>query len=123
MNNNSKGYTVIELVVIVVLLSILMTIVAVKFTNFADSATKAALDAAKLSVKNAYAIALAKNSAHPTIAEIKNQLIGENAVAVPTGIEVKINQKQHVVLTYSDPYCSLPTHSISDRVYCVGEII
>lgn len=58
--HNQKGFTLIELVVVIVILGILSAVAVPKFVNMQDEAKQSALEGARGSVKSAVALVHAK---------------------------------------------------------------
>ena len=119
----SKGFTLIELVIVIVVLGIMSAVVIVSYSDVTASAEDAVKTAAESAVKDAYVIGLAKLGIHPMVTEINDQLTNSNTSAVPTGINVVINNNNYIVLTFRDENCNIPTSAVTQQVYCVDGII
>jgi MSHA pilin protein MshA len=79
MVRNSKGFTIIELVVVIVILGILAAVAFPKFQDLSGSAKSAVLQGGVAAFKSAAVITLAKNSGTvPTRASVAAQTSAEN---------------------------------------------
>lgn len=67
------GFTMIELVIVMIIIGILAAVATIKFSNVTDAANKAANKAILGMVKSAYSSAYAVNKAVPTDAQIAAQ--------------------------------------------------
>lgn len=67
------GFTMIELVIVMIIIGILAAVATIKFSNVTDAANKAANKAILGMVKSAYSAAYAVNKAIPTAAQIVAQ--------------------------------------------------
>ena len=80
MVRKQKGFTIIELVVVIVILGILAAVAFPKFQDLSGSAKTAVVNGAIASFKSAAIITLAKNSGTvPTAASVVAQIISDPA--------------------------------------------
>jgi len=120
--NEQKGFTLIELVMVIVILGILAAIVTPKFVDLQSDALTAAKKGMSGAVKSAHAIAIADLKTFPTVAQLAGYVQGEGVSAVSTGIQVTIDGNTYTVPTYTDANCSTATSNTTDTVQCVGSI-
>ena len=131
MNRQQKGFTLIELVMVIVILGILSAIALPRFVNLQDDAMGAAKRGMSGAVKSAHAVAIAELRDFPTVLQlggdgpggsVEGYVQGENVVAVGTGVQVDINGSLFVVPTFTDTACSTATSAVGNTVRCVGSI-
>lgn len=123
--SNQKGFTLIELVVVIVILGILAAIAVPKFVDLSNEATDASKKAMVGAVKSTFALLVAKSAAsgtltYPTVTALAAGMDGGTAAA--TGIQVDINGTTHTVLTYTDAACTTATAAVGNTVLCIGAI-
>lgn len=118
-----KGFTVIELTIVVVVIGILVAIATPQFIDFKSSALTASKKSANGAVQSALGIYIVENQTNPTVTQLASYVQESNVVAVSSGVRVTIGSETHVVPTYTDITCQTQTTSaVSGLVACVGNI-
>jgi MSHA pilin protein MshA len=121
MKQIQRGFTLIELVMVIVILGILAAVAIPKFTDLSAEATAAAKAGTSGAVKSAHAIqiatlsAAAKALAYPTVTQLAEAL-NPAGVAANTGVTLN----GYTVPTYTDVTCTTPTAAPGNSVLCVG---
>jgi len=121
--NKQAGFTLIELVAVLVILALLGAMAVPRFASVQNSALLAALDGSSNAVKSAHSIAIARYKRLPTVTELLGEVGGETTVAVAgtnDGLSVDINGDNYLVPTFTDSTCTAATTNATDSVACVG---
>ena len=74
---NRKGFTLIELVMIIVVLGILAAVAIPKFIDLQSDAESAAIKGLYGGFLSAYGITIAQQKANPTIVQLNNNISGD----------------------------------------------
>ena len=118
-----QGFTLIELVIIIVIIGILAAVAIPKYVDLSSTALTGAKAGMSGAVKSAFAISIAENKTNPTVTQLAAAIQGTSGVsAVATGVQVTINGTTYIVPTYSNAACTTATTAVSDTALCVGDI-
>jgi len=124
--NKQAGFTLIELVAVMVILALLGAMAVPRFATIQTDAMRAAQDGSSNAVKSAHSIAIANLKRMPNVTELTGFVGGNqsNPTAVAGGVEVTINTLPFTVPTYTDATCQAAnvTTAVGDTVLCVGTI-
>ncbi|MFI4956256.1 MAG: type II secretion system protein [Gammaproteobacteria bacterium] len=118
----NKGFTLIELVMVMVLLGILVAVAIPKYENLTTAAETAAKAATSGAVRSAFAGYLAAHSGTaPTVTQLAAELTGTACTAVVTGISCTLKDGTvYIATTFTDSACSVATTAVTQTVACIG---
>lgn len=126
-----KGFTLIEIVIVIVILGILGAIAIPKFIDLSGEARAAAADSNGSAVKSAWAIYIAKNKDQPTAQQLTDSVTAQHGVALAADnksilIDMDSGAPQPKYKTqvslFKDDGCSAgqETTVTTDKVKCIG---
>ena len=120
MPRTQAGFTLIELIMVIVILGILAATALPRFVDLSGEAEVAAKDGVRGAVMSAIAIQYAANAAGGTIAFPNVTQLA--AALIPAGTSVTATGFTHstyTVNTFTDGGCATPTTAATDQVQCV----
>lgn len=125
--NKQTGFTLIELVMVIVIIGILAAMAVPRFVNLQGDALLAAKAGTLGAVRSAFAISIAQKKDYPTVTELAGYVQGSGGVAATAangGVQVVMNTVTYTVATYSDTACTPAniTGAPGDLVRCIGNI-
>jgi len=122
----TKGFTLLELVIVIIVLGILGAIAIPKYMGIRETAVTTAKTTATDSVRSVYAIAMLDLKQYPSVKQLGDYVHAEagleGAKVAAKGIEVVIDKRTYLVPTYIDTACSKQTETNTDIVQCIGFI-
>lgn len=125
-NKQQAGFTLIELVMVIVILGILAATALPKFVDLSGSALTSAKAGMSGAVKSTHVVLIAQKAASgspgmPTVTELAAGMTPAGT-ALAAGVQVSINGATHTVPTFTDDTCATPTAAVGNTVACVGDI-
>lgn len=114
MKSNIKGFTLIELVIVILVIGVLAAIAVPTFFDLTSTAATNARTGSLNGVHAGWAIALGRHSGSPTVQQIADQT--RNATAVASGVYYVVNGTTYIVNTYTDVDGATTTTATTDTV-------
>lgn len=121
--NKQAGFTLIELVAVMVILALLGAMAVPRFADVQASAVDAVVDGTRNAVKSAHSIGIAKYKDFPTVTELADLVGGDTAVSVNAdgrGLDFTVSGTSYTVRTFDDATCTSETGAAATQVRCVG---
>lgn len=127
MNKQQTGFTLIELVMVIVIIGILAAVAVPRFVNLQGAALTAALDGSEGAVRSALTISIAQARAYPTLTVLAGNVQTETGTATVaadgSGVQISIDGTGYIVQTYTDSNCTTATSGGANTVQCVGTAV
>ncbi len=122
-NRHKRGFTLIELVIVLIVLGILALIAVPRFIDLRDEATFAVRSANSATLHSSLMLFRAEHGGEaPTVRQLADMITGNNRPTVRGG-ELWFdagNGRKYSLQTYSDPQCrGRPNRSARNRVACL----
>ena len=123
--NKQTGFTLIELVMVIVIIGILAAMAVPRFVDLQGDALLAAKQGTLGAVRSAFAISIAQQKGYPTVEQLAANVQtsgGGSASAEDTGVGITINSAAFTVLTFQDGTCTTANTAALRQVQCIGNI-
>jgi len=121
IKTQQKGFTLIELAIVIAIIGILVAIAVPQFVDLQSEARTAQEEATLNSVRSAIAMYIAENKVAPTTSDLQSELTVQGGTINIDGsnnLEFDTGNRTFIVETYSDSDCSTNASS-GDQVNCV----
>ena len=122
--NKQSGFTLIELVAVMVILALLGAMAVPRFADVQSSAVDAVVDGTRNAVKSAHSIGIARDRDFPDVDALVTLIGGDTVVSARAeGVEFTVSGDAYTVQTYTDATCGSATGATNVKVRCIGQAV